>query len=292
VHRTYLDSSRQPAEDGFLRAARFIEASIGRPISLRDVAARSAWSTCHFHRMFRARVGLPVMDYVRRRRLTRAATRLIESDVPVLEIALDAGFNSQAAFTRAFSRVYRRPPAAYRARGREVPWLSVSPITGSTLALLPGLGTTSPRCVVSPRLRLAGLEMTLTARERDAIPTMWRELAAVLRVNNLRASVGYGLSNPVPHVSDGLLRYAATVSVEGLGSLPGGLITRHVSAGRYLVFPFRGPRAGLPIAIDYLYGTWIPGSGHRLRRGSTLETYPSLLESAEVAAIELWIPIA
>lgn len=232
------------------------------------------------------------MDYVRRRRLTLAAKQLIESDVPVLEIALDAGFNSQAAFTRAFSRVYRRPPAAYRARGREVPWLSVSPITGGTLALLPGLGTTSPRFIVSPRLRLAGLEMTLTARERDAIPTMWREVTAVLRANNLRASVGYGLSNPVPHVSDGILTYAATVNVEGMGALPAGLITRHISAGRYLVFPFQGPRAGLPVAIDYLYGTWIPGSGYRLRRASTLEKYPSLFESDDVAAIELWIPIA
>jgi len=232
------------------------------------------------------------MDYVRRRRLTLAAKRLIESDVPVLEIALDAGFNSQAAFTRAFSRVYRRPPAAYRARRREAPWLSVSPITSSTLALLPGLGTTSPQCVVSPGLRLAGLEKTLTARERDAIPTLWRDLAAVLRANTLHASVGYGLSNPVPHVSDGLLTYAATVAVEGTGDLPAGLITRHVSAGRYLLFPFHGPLAGLPLAIDYLYGTWIPGSGHRLRRASTLEMYSSPFTCDESAAIELWIPIA
>jgi AraC family transcriptional regulator len=283
-----------PDEDGVLRAARFIEASIGRPISLRDIAAQSDWSTHHFHRLFRSRVGLPVMDYVRRRRLTIAASRLIESNATILDLALDAGFDSQAAFTRAFTRVFRRPPAAYRLHRRVVPWLSVSAISAATLALLPGLGVASPRCVVRPPIRLVGLEATLTAHQRESIPTMWRELRGVLRATHVDAGITYGMSSVVPCASDGLLTYAAAVAIEGgIGRREiGDLITRRVPAGRYLVFPFRGPRQGLPTAIDFIYGTWIPGSGHRVRVAPTLEVYFGPFDTDRAGAIELWIPIA
>jgi AraC family transcriptional regulator len=294
VPATLLELSCPCDDDGVLRAARYIEASIGRPISLGDIAARSDWSTHHFHRQFRARVGLPVMDYVRRRRLTIAAERLIESDTPILELALDAGFDSQAAFTRAFTRLFRRPPAAYRLHGRAVPWLSVSAITGATLALLPGLGVTSPRCVMHPPIQLAGLEVTLTAYERKSIPAMWRELASILRAKHVDVHVAYGVSSPVPRASDGLLTYGAAVAVDhGVARhVTGDLITGGIPAGRYLVFPFRGARAGLPPAIDFIYGTWIPGSGHLLRPAPTLEVYSRPFEMDRSGAIELWIPIA
>ena len=293
VPATLRELSCPCREDGVLQAARFIEARIGRPISLCDIAARSDWSTHHFHRKFRARVGLPVMDYVRRRRLTIAASRLIESDAPILELALDAGFNSQAAFTRAFTRVFRRSPAAYRLHGRAVPWLSVSAISAATLALLPGLGVESPLCVMRPAIRLAGLEATLTAPERESIPTLWRELVSVLHARQLDAQVAYGMSSVQPRVSDGLLTYTAAVAVETCVArrAKGDLITRRVPAGRYLVFPFRGPRRGLSPAIDFIYGTWIPGSGHRVRSAPTLEVYPGPIEMDRTAAVELWIPV-
>lgn len=231
------------------------------------------------------------MDYVRRRRLTIAARRLIDSDASVLELALDAGFNSQAAFTRAFTRVYRRPPAAYRRHGRDVPWRSVNAIAAATLASLPGLGIASPQRVVRPGLRVAGLEKTLGAHERNSIPGIWRELERVLRAEHVETQIAYGVVRAVPPESDGLLTYAATVALNRRVPVTHDLIVRWVPAGPYLVFPFLGPRKGLPPAVDFIYGTWIPGSGQRLRRAPMLEVYSAPFERPDILALELWIPI-
>jgi AraC family transcriptional regulator len=287
-----IDASRRPAADDVFLAAHFIEASLGRPVSLRDIAARSRWSLQYFHRVFRARVGLPVMDYVRRRRLTIAARRLIDSDASIIDLAFDAGFNSQAAFTRAFTRVYHRPPAAYRRHGRDVPWRSVSAIAAETLASLPGLGIASPHRVVRPALRVVGLERTLSAHERDSIPAIWRELERALQAQHVEPQLAYGVVRAVPRGSDGLLAYAAAVALDRRVTLARDLTVRSVPAGRYLVFPFLGPRKGLPPAIDFIYGTWIPGSGQQLRRAPMLEVYSAPFAKRDTFAVELWIPIA
>ena len=60
-----------------MRGVDYIEHNIDQELTLAKVAAKSALSEHHFHRLFRARFGMPVMDYVRRRRITQAATALL-----------------------------------------------------------------------------------------------------------------------------------------------------------------------------------------------------------------------
>jgi predicted transcriptional regulator YdeE len=159
------------------------------------------------------------------------------------------------------------------------------------LALLPGLGVASPRCGARPPIRVAGLETTLSAGERDNIPAIWRQLERVLRAKRVDAHVAYGIARAVPRGSDGLLTYLAAVAVDDRVTVTGDLMARRVPAGRYLGFPFRGPRKGLPRAIDFIYGTWIPGSGQLLRRAPMLEVYSAPFEMDATVAVELWIPI-
>ncbi len=91
-----------------------IEACLAEPLSLADIAAASGLSAFHFSRLFTALHGESVMAYVRRRRLARAARRLTEdAEVPLVELALDSGFESQQAFTRAFTRQFGVSPGRF-----------------------------------------------------------------------------------------------------------------------------------------------------------------------------------
>jgi AraC family transcriptional regulator len=72
--------------------------------SLRRLAAGTAWSPSHFHRVFTAAVGETPKHYTLRLRLERAAARLASTEATVLSVALDAGFASHEVFTRACAR--------------------------------------------------------------------------------------------------------------------------------------------------------------------------------------------
>jgi len=81
-----------------------------------DLAARMHFSRYHFDRMIRSVAGEPPSAFRRRILLERAAYRMITTTAPLIDIAVEAGYGSHEAFTRAFAKAYGAPPKAWRAR--------------------------------------------------------------------------------------------------------------------------------------------------------------------------------
>jgi AraC-like DNA-binding protein len=95
-----------------------IEAHLGEPLTLGRMAQKLGYSRYHLHRLFTKTVGLPMHVYIQRRRLTEAAKLLVYSELPILEIALQSGYESQQAFAMVFKAMYKLPPGRFR-RNRE-----------------------------------------------------------------------------------------------------------------------------------------------------------------------------
>lgn len=102
-------------------ALTYIEAHLDEKLTLEQIARVGYYSKYHVHRLFSEQLGMTVGGYVKRRQLTEAAKKLVFSERSVLEIALGCGYESQQAFTAAFSEYYKVPPAAYRQLGRYYP---------------------------------------------------------------------------------------------------------------------------------------------------------------------------
>src|SRR5580692_5282527 len=83
-----------------------------------ELAARAYLSRFHFDRVIGAVAGETPARFRRRVLLERGAYRLVTSDMTVLDIAVEAGYSSHEAFTRAFQRAYGAPPSAWRAAPR------------------------------------------------------------------------------------------------------------------------------------------------------------------------------
>ena len=95
----------------------YIEAHLTQDLSLKRLAGGLHYSGFYLERIFRQETGLTLYQYIKRRRLTRAARELVDTRRPIVEIACDARYSSQQAFTLAFGSVYQCTPAAYRRRG-------------------------------------------------------------------------------------------------------------------------------------------------------------------------------
>lgn len=94
----------------------FLHAHLDRRVGLAEVAAVAGVHETHLARAFRRHVGCSPGGYVRRLRIERARRALTETETPLVEVALAAGFCSQSHFTRVFHRLVGTTPAAYRRR--------------------------------------------------------------------------------------------------------------------------------------------------------------------------------
>ena len=84
-------------------------------LTLSALSRRLGYSEYHMSRKFREIAGLSLRDYLRRRKLAFALKELRDSQRSILAIALDYGFSTHEAFTRAFKSTYGVTPGEYRA---------------------------------------------------------------------------------------------------------------------------------------------------------------------------------
>ncbi|GGF39546.1 hypothetical protein GCM10011611_52460 [Aliidongia dinghuensis] len=98
------------------RVSQFIEDRLADPITLGELATVAGLSPTYFGAQFRAATGLRPHEYVLRKRIQRAQQLLLETNDPVIEIALSVGFQTQAHFTRVFSRFVSDTPFQWRQR--------------------------------------------------------------------------------------------------------------------------------------------------------------------------------
>lgn len=102
-------------------ALREIEAHVDAPVDLPTLAATAGLSAYHFIRVFRAETGTTPHQLQVRLRLQRAARLLADTDRPVADVALEAGFGDLAHFSRTFRATIGLTPTGLRGAARGVP---------------------------------------------------------------------------------------------------------------------------------------------------------------------------
>lgn len=99
-------------------ALSYIEDNLRGELAQERIAAHCCCSLSGLQKLFRYAFNISVGDYVARRRLTCCARELVSTNRSALDIALDYGYNSAEVFTRAFTRLWGEPPAAFRRKRR------------------------------------------------------------------------------------------------------------------------------------------------------------------------------
>lgn len=101
------------------KTAAYIDGHLKEDLSLERLAKEMHYSKFYLERVFKENMGCTVYQYIKRRRLTEAARELLETDKPIVEIAFEARYSTQQAFTLAFRQVYACSPQKFRSIGKE-----------------------------------------------------------------------------------------------------------------------------------------------------------------------------
>ena len=139
------------------RAMKDIDSHLSEDISIERLADMFYLSPYYFHRTFSAIVGKALAEYIRDRRLERAAVLLSETDKPVIEIGLECGYDSAQAFSRAFKNCYGMPPTEYRKQGLYPTVTTVDELIVKFTNRLRGGVFVNPRITRKEKLIIAGV---------------------------------------------------------------------------------------------------------------------------------------
>jgi AraC family transcriptional regulator len=296
-------SSRDEYAKRMHRVLSYIDGALDRTLELVELAEIAHFSAFHFHRVFTAWMGETLGEYLRRRRLEVAATRLAaQPRVPVLSIALSVGFGSAEAFARAFKTRFGCTPTEWRkqeaSRGsRRSDLADVDlPHRDSNPNQLLRNGSQEPRYQLSQHesSHQTALEdfMKVSVIERqpakvaylrhvgaygESISKFWQNVAYPWMVtNDLLGQPRYGISHDDPGVTaPDQCRYDACVEISRPLVAPGAALTTTIPGGKYAVAKFQGTAGQIGGVWNKLLREWLPASGLQLDARPFFEYYPT-----------------
>ena len=268
------------------KALWYIENNYGKPdLALDEVAAACNASRFHLTRVFGIATGHSLMRYLRARRMSEAARALAAGAPDILALALDAGYGSHEAFTRAFRDQFGLSPEALRARGHCEGLALVDAIRLDHAA---GTPMASPRLIEHPAFSVAGLQARYTYETAAGIPALWQRLALHGAPVNRVGAHEYGVCSPA---RDGAYDYTCGVQVEG--SAPAGLTLLRIPAQRYAVFFHAAHISAIRSSYRTIFDQWLPASSLRPTNGPDFERYDERFDgSTGEGGVEIWVPVA
>ncbi|WP_374977954.1 GyrI-like domain-containing protein [Microbacterium trichothecenolyticum] len=279
------------------RVIELVELDLSDDVDLASVAVNVGTTEYHVRRMFSSLAGMPLSEYVRRRRMTVAAADLLGDGV-LLEIAVRHGYGSTEAFSRAFRTVHGVSPADVRRDGgplRSQPQLRFRlTVEGNT--------PLDTRITDRPAFQLAGHAARVPLIHEGVNPHIQAHIAALPvseheRLKELSSIEPAGLlqvsADVDPDYTEGSeLTYLHGVAVGEDASVPDDLDVIAVPAGTWAVFRTQGP---YPAALQSTWAAtasdWFPSNPWRLRPGPSIVAVLDRAEDFSTATCELWLPV-
>lgn len=271
------------------KALWIIERNSSRELSLPAVAAACGVSRSHLANAFGSATGRPVIQYLRARRLTRAAETLAGGAASIFEVALDAGYGSHEAFTRAFTELFAATPECVRERA-----------TTQGLTLVPPLRFQASAQPALEPLRLAGdnaIRAVGLSRRHGfdsvvGIPIQWQSfMSAYADIRDRIEGMPIGIVGPADE--NGGFQYVCAAEVTQFERVPARLIRVEIPGRRYAVFEHRAHVSTIFATYTAIWNEGLERAGLSPADAPVIERHhPSFDPDTGEGGIALWIPLS
>ncbi|MDT0379381.1 AraC family transcriptional regulator [Streptomyces sp. DSM 42041] len=280
------------------RLTDLVEDQLAEEFDIHELAAELGTTEYHLRRMFSSLAGMPLSEYVRRRRMTVAAGDVVRCEDDLLTIAVRHGYGSTEAFGRAFRAVHGATLSDVRRDGgplRTQPKLRFHLTVEGSIPM-------DTRLVDHPAFRLIGHAARVPLIHEGVNPHIQEHIAALPPTEHARLK---SLSETEPagllQISDGLepdategseLTYLHGVAVHQSTPAPEDLHAIELPAGKWAVFRTDGPH---PQALQAAWAAtateWFPSNPWRLRPGPSIVATLDRTQDFSTATCELWLPV-
>lgn len=269
-------------------AIRYIEEHLADEIDVAQLGKIACCSSYHFQRMFTYMAGMPLSEYIRRRRMSLAAVDLQGKDMKIIDVAAKYGYQSPTAFNRAFQSVHGIAPSAVKSEGVSVK--SFPPIQFKIT--VKGVEEMNYRIETKDAFRIVGVSVPLhkdIEKNFAVIPSKWQEVAMD---GTLQRLVGMMDMQPM-----GVLGVSTCNDTEpwryyiaaASSQTAEGFEEYLVPAATWAIFPGEGTNQSIQELERRIVTEWLPTSGYEYGNAPDVEVY--LNPDPQNAKYEVWIPV-
>lgn len=274
------DKQTNAYDERISRVCEFIYQNLDEELSLEVMSDVAAFSKYHFHRVFSVYTGMSVTKFIQLSRLKRASYRLaFEGHKRVIDIALEAGFESPEAFSRAFKRTFDQSPSEFRAEPKWPEWhmrykFNLKPIGEHQMNVdIVNFETTKVALIE----HLGPPERVL---ETAAKFIAWRKETGLSPV---KTSNTYGIPYSDPKTTDPeKFRWDICGTIDG--DIPAndyGTKSGTIPGGRCAVIRHLGSYDNVETPIYAWYSNWLPDSGEEIRDFPCFFHYLTLINEVD-----------
>lgn len=269
-------------------AVQYIEQNLDGDIDISCAAKLACCSAYNFQRMFTYMAGVPLSEYIRRRRMSIAAVDLKDPENKVIDIALRFGYDSPTAFNRAFKAVHGITPT--QARNDSALIKAYPPV--SFLITIKGACEMNYRIEKKSAFRIIGVSCPLEKeieKNFEAVPAFWGRLSSdgtVAKLASLMNSEPMGLLG-VSSCGDleDWKYYIAVASTDNSNDFEEYIVPESTWA----VFSGEGKNTTIQELEKRIVTEWLPTSGYEYGNAPDIEVYKN--PDPENAVFEVWIPV-
>jgi AraC family transcriptional regulator len=285
--QTAFDVSDRPA-DPVGMALWLIESNLTTGISLDEIATATGLSRFQLSRQFGRVIGWPVMAYLRARRLSEAARMMAAGADDILAVALDAGYGSHEAFTRAFRDHFGLAPESLRALASTETLTLMEP---RRMDMTDFVTLDAARFVMGTPMLIAGLSERYSFEDVAGIPAQWQRFGPHIgHVPDQRGTVCYGLCHN--YGDNGQFNYLCGVEIARADNLPSGFTLVRLVVQTYAVFTHRNHISTIGKTMRTIWQKWLPSSGYRFAEAPEFERYDDRFDPMTGnGEVEIWLPV-
>ncbi|QUI25269.1 AraC family transcriptional regulator [Vallitalea pronyensis] len=278
--------------DGFHQAIQYIEDNLENHMDQKKLSQKANCSLFHFNRVFSYVAGIPLSQYIRNRKMTRAGFDLQTTDEKIMDIGLKYGYDSPTAFNRAFKGVHGMAPSKARKKGVQ---LAAFPPIRLTMHIK-GNQKLNYRIETKKAFKIVGVRQHYKMdieKNFAEVPKFWRRTAIkgtipkILKLNNDDPKGLLGVSTCM-NGKDFDYYIAAATTLE----TPKKFNAYTIPEGTWAIFECKGP---LPTAIQELQNRivteWLPTSGYAYADAPDIEVYFEGNQQSADYRCDVWLPV-
>lgn len=277
-----------------------IETNLEFEVNIVDLASSYEISPYHFQRLFKALVGDTLGQYIRGRRLTKAAELITDTRDGLLDIAIAVGFNSHEAFTRSFKSYFNVAPKDFRISRPPVvlsrkPYLTMDLLehVAGKMQRDPDVITFSAQKVVGTKMRVYS-PFILEAEFCKQVDENWVKFAS--RMHELTSSIPgtyYGITvSESGHFTEEYVDYYCCLPVADSFVAPEGLDSYILPERKIALFEnYQLTDERFSKTIDYIYGYWLPNSSYKRADGVDYIFVEGMMEFGKPATVKYATPV-